>query len=237
MEILGVKFTKKDGLGLLVLPGLMLAGLVIKNVFASGDNQVLQAAVTALSAALALTLLLFFQGEVLQTAWQTYRQKLWLKVLISIGGMMAMHLIIWACRFVLPRSGESIAVASEEVGQVLAPALALLVALPSLMAVFLEELTFRHLLFYKFKTSKLLFPLMLLVSSVLFGLAHWNNFQGNVLATIPYMFGGAFLALVYAKTKNICYPLGIHLVFNALNVLLGVAASIFIALVGTAAGG
>jgi membrane protease YdiL (CAAX protease family) len=100
-------------------------------------------------------------------------------------------------------------------------------SLPPIIAPFLEELTFRHLLFYKFHKVKILYFVFFIVSSFLFGAMHLNNFQGDFLLTIPYMLVAVFLALVYAKTKNIWYPLGIHFVFNLTNSLLPTILLIF----------
>ncbi len=34
---------------------------------------------------------------------------------------------------------------------------------------------------------------MLFVQGILFGLIHWNNFNGNIYAMIPYMVLGVYL--------------------------------------------
>ncbi|WP_235016932.1 type II CAAX prenyl endopeptidase Rce1 family protein [Pediococcus acidilactici] len=41
---------------------------------------------------------------------------------------------------------------------------------------------------------------MFILSSVLFGLIHWNNFNGDLLQMIPYMFVGAGFAVIYYKS-------------------------------------
>jgi membrane protease YdiL (CAAX protease family) len=224
METLNSKFSWRDYLGLLVLPGLFLAGEVVKKIFVGSSQTLLQLGVVVIIYTLALAVLLSLQGGVLVAAWRTYRQKLWLKILISLGGMIAMHALIIVSRRFLPASVSS----SQSQEPTLTMLSIVLAALPPLIAPFLEELTFRHLLGFKFKDSAWLYPVMIVVSSFLFGLSHLANFSGQLTLTIPYMLVGVFLSLVYAKTKNICYPLGMHLTFNGVNALLPIIIFAFL---------
>ncbi len=86
--------------------------------------------------------------------------------------------------------------------------------LTTLMAPFSEEIVFRHVLFYQFKKYKILFYIMFVLSSVAFGLIHWNNFNGNVYLMIPYMCIGLVLALIYWLGRNIWFNIFTHFFFD-----------------------
>lgn len=58
---------------------------------------------------------------------------------------------------------------------------------------------------------------MFFVSSIAFGLVHWNNFQGDIMQMIPYMFIGAFFATIYYFTRNIWQNIITHFMFNFLQ--------------------
>jgi membrane protease YdiL (CAAX protease family) len=224
-----LSFTWKDYFSLLVLPGLFLMGLLVKNMPGITSNLTIHVFVTLGMYLIALVLLVAAQSPVLRQDWVSYKNKLWLKVLISIGGMIAMHAILLVVRKVLPL--PVITDDTSEPERVLTPLLLIIGSLPPVFAPFLEEITLRHLLFFKFRNAGWGYPLFFVISSVLFGILHLGNFKGNIVATMPYAIVGAFLALVYAKTQNIWYPIGMHFVFNFTNSLL---PAIFIATVGGA---
>lgn len=54
---------------------------------------------------------------------------------------------------------------------------------------------------------------ILILNSILFGLVHYHNF-GSVIGTIPFIFGGLFLNIIYILTRNIWHVLLIHTVNN-----------------------
>ncbi|MFV5770202.1 CPBP family intramembrane glutamic endopeptidase [Pediococcus acidilactici] len=60
---------------------------------------------------------------------------------------------------------------------------------------------------------------MFILSSVLFGLIHWNNFNGDLLQMIPYMFVGAGFAVIYYKSQNIWQNIMTHFFFDFIQVL------------------
>jgi membrane protease YdiL (CAAX protease family) len=227
MNIQKVKFTLRDYLGLLILPGLFLAGHLTKNLFIGENSLAPQVLIILVLYLIALAALVISQAPVLKHDWSTYRQKLQLKVLISVGGMIVMHLILIIAKRLLP--APVITDFSNDLTLPLTPLILIIGSLPPIIAPFLEELTFRHLLFYKFRHAGIFYPLFFVISSFLFGLSHLPNFHGEFLPTVPYMLVGAFLALVYARTKNIWYPLGMHFVFNFIN---SFPAAIFLALFG-----
>lgn len=82
-----------------------------------------------------------------------------------------------------------------------------------------EELYFRYNFLYSNHKRKLTSLFLLILSSILFGMAHYF-FTNSLIGTFPYIIGGLFLGLIYFKTKNIYYVIGIHFFNNLIYGLL-----------------
>ena len=92
----------------------------------------------------------------------------------------------------------------------------LLISLGPLFTALLEDIIFRYTLLQKLFVKPCLWRIVLvLLNSILFGLIHYYNFDGNVIATISFMAAGLFLNLIYLWTRNIWHVLLIHFVNNA----------------------
>lgn len=166
----------------------------------------------------ALSIIYVLYKDLLKESWRDYRKKIWLKVIASIVGVLVMYLILFSIRQLMPpitSTGEEF----NSDGMVPSIMIFLYSFIPIFIP-FLEEIIFRHVLFYKFKGNKFLLILFFFVSAFLFGAAHMNNFDGNLLLTLPYMVVGTFLSLVYLFANNIWYAIGIHFLFNFTNSFL-----------------
>ena len=84
-------------------------------------------------------------------------------------------------------------------------------------APFVEELTFRGFIFNAVRRYSPVW-VAALVSSVLFGLAHWQ--PGNAGALLPLAVAGAVLALVYYRTGSLVASMLTHALFNSVTVVL-----------------
>jgi len=210
-----IKWTKSDFLALMLIP----IQFIIARVLAF--MQVLHMKNTVLVIAFALGLLSVgilakIYGATLVNDWAEYRKKIWLKILFSILGAGCIIAILSVVRLLM---SQFIPVTSSStVGEIEAVsmpfAIILIVAVIPLINALQEEIIFRHVLFYKLRGTKYISVIFFLVSAFLFGIVHLNNFNGNFIATIPYMTIGMFFNLVYLFTKNIWYSIGIHLTFN-----------------------
>ncbi|MFD1125837.1 CPBP family intramembrane glutamic endopeptidase [Lentilactobacillus raoultii] len=95
----------------------------------------------------------------------------------------------------------------------------------AILAPFLEELVFRKALIAAFKSVFNSTILSILLSSLLFGLAHWDWAETALTSKAELMglllrFGmGVILSILYLKAKNIFVPIGIHM---AINLIAGV---------------
>jgi membrane protease YdiL (CAAX protease family) len=88
-----------------------------------------------------------------------------------------------------------------------------------LIAPFIEEIFFRHLLYYQWRGRKIA-PVMFWLSATVFGLWHWSNVAGQWPQLIPYAVIGIFLALIYRHKHNIWYNIMTHFFYNLVAVIL-----------------
>ncbi len=99
----------------------------------------------------------------------------------------------------------------------------LIISLGPLFTALLEDIIFRYTLLQKLFVQPWLWRVILvLLNSILFGLIHYHNFDGDLIATISFMVAGLFLNLIYLWTRNIWHVLLIHFVNNAVLSLGGV---------------
>ncbi|MFC4771997.1 CPBP family intramembrane glutamic endopeptidase [Enterococcus hermanniensis] len=177
------------------------------------------------------TVVLFFVGfcvaiylyyDVLKKDGQIFKQHLWRNLLLAVLGVLFSYIIL-----ALVRQGLSLLQVSSpdpetSLLSIQTASLGLVGSLTALMAPFSEEIIFRHVLFYQWRNRGIVTWLMFILSSVLFGLAHWNNFDGQLIQMIPYMFIGAWFALIYYFSKNIWQNIMTHFFFDCLQFLAAI---------------
>lgn len=167
-----------------------------------------------------VALLLF--GDVLKNDWPAFRKHLWRNLGLAVLGVVAAHLLLFLIRRLIDMiAGSSLAVGTgvNDMMSIQAASLGLLGSLTALMAPFTEEIVFRHALFYQWRARGIFTWLMLLISSISFGLVHWNNFDGDVVRMIPYMCVGLFFGLVYYFSRNIWQNIMTHFFFDIISFL------------------
>lgn len=179
-----------------------------------------------------LAVALALYGHVLKAAWPKFRAHIWRNLLIAVVSAALTHVLIGLVRSGLSVMGMKSGLGSA--GDVLAysmmpqATLGLGAAISPLLAPFTEEIVFRHALFFQFNRSKVGLWVMFIVSSVAFGLAHWNNFHGDVVAMIPYMVAGAWFALIYFWSKNIWQNIATHFFFDFVQVAAAIAVFVMV---------
>ena len=104
-----------------------------------------------------------------------------------------------------------------------ASALLILLALFTTLSVF-EELVFRGIL-YRIIEESLGTNLALIISALLFGLAHLPNEHANVISVISAASGGLLAGLLFSLTKRLWLPIFFHAGWNWAQASLGVAVS------------
>ncbi|WP_180085475.1 MULTISPECIES: CPBP family intramembrane glutamic endopeptidase [unclassified Acinetobacter] len=158
----------------------------------------------------------------LYTHWQKYKQAFWRSSLLVVVGAVVLQVVISFTRSLLP-VGESIEKESTIDPNTIAFFSLLIISLGPLFTALLEDIIFRYTLLQKLFVQPCLWRVILvLLNSILFGLIHYHNFDGDLIATISFMAAGLFLNLIYLWTRNIWHVLLIHFVNNAVLSLGGV---------------
>lgn len=161
-------------------------------------------------------LIIFLNKDLLKRDFGKFKEKLWLNILVAIALVFLMHGILYLVRIPLKNlSGMEI----EGVPNIPFYLMILSTLIP-LTAPFVEELIFRHHLFYRFE-NKIVKFIMFFVSAALFGLIHYNNFKGDLIQLIPYVVMGMVFNLIYLFYKNIWNSITVHMIFNGVNVIMG----------------
>lgn len=147
--------------------------------------------------------------------WQKYKQAFWRSTVLVIVGAVLLQVIISVTRSILPVGSSSETESSIDPNSIAFISL-LMISLGPLFTALLEDIIFRYTLLQKLFVTPWLWRIVLvLLNSILFGLIHYYNFDGNLIATISFMAAGLFLNLIYLWTRNIWHVLLIHFVNNA----------------------
>ena len=206
-----VNWKLRDTLALLVIPLELLIGWLL-SITALAENAMLAACVPFVLKGISLALVILMFRHLLAESWWHFKKRLWLKLLICVGLAAGMTFVLSGVR-TLAGIAQSAEVMDAVTGG-LPFGLFLLAAFTPVLAPVTEEIVFRHVLFYKFKERKALCALMCIGSAFLFGAIHYNNFDGNLLLTVPYMVIACIYNLLYLFTKNIWTSTMTHLIFN-----------------------
>ena len=147
--------------------------------------------------------------------WQKYKQAFLRSTVLVIVGAVLLQVIISVTRSILPVGSSSETESSIDPNSIAFISL-LMISLGPLFTALLEDIIFRYTLLQKLFVKPWLWRIVLvLLNSILFGLIHYYNFDGNLIATISFMAAGLFLNLIYLWTRNIWHVLLIHFVNNA----------------------
>jgi len=210
-----INWTKMDFVALILLPLQLLVTWILVYMQVPHIHNVVLIVVFVLGL-ISVCILSKGYGTQLKNDWAVYRKKIWLKILFSIIGAVCIIAVLAAVRWLMshfisavPSSGSG-----EDESVMMPFALIFIAATIPLINAFQEEIIFRHVLFYKLRDTKYIMVIFFFVSAFLFGAIHFNNFNGNIIATIPYMTIAMFFNLIYLFTKNIWYSIGVHLTFN-----------------------
>lgn len=135
--------------------------------------------------------------DVLKSDWKVYWKHIWRNLLLALVAWFIIKCGLDAIRWAMNQAGLSVSAvimpASTSMNEI--KKLQIISGIPPLLAPFTEEIMFRGTLFYQWTNSKVWGTIMLVVSSVAFGLSHWGSFNGQILSMIPYMFMGLSLHL------------------------------------------
>ncbi|MBB3696039.1 CPBP family intramembrane metalloprotease [Flammeovirga yaeyamensis] len=219
-----IKYQLKDIIAFLSIPLMFINGYVLLTYFDLQKETV--AVADALLRGFLFFILIYLYKDVLQTHWKYFNQSKrnsWL--LVILGGIL-LQIIISITKKLLP---EIDAVASQGTplfqNQNGLPEISFSLFLITLGPVFtslIEDITFRYLLLHKlFLDNKIWRVVLVVFNAVIFGLIHYNNFGGHIIATVSFMTAGLFLNLIYLYTRNIWHVFLIHCLNNFILSVLG----------------
>lgn len=209
----------RDTFAICIIPLILLNGLVLEYVFGVSVNVAF--ADTVLRGML-FVMVCWLYKTMLAEHWQKYKQAFWRSSLLVAAGAVLLQIIISLTRSILP-AGQSIETEHQIDPNSIAFISLLIISFGPLFTALLEDIVFRYTLLQKLFVAPWLWRVvLLLLNSIVFGLIHFYNFDGNLIATVSFMAAGLFLNLIYLWTRNIWHVLLIHFVNNAVLSLGGV---------------
>ncbi|WP_180160320.1 CPBP family intramembrane glutamic endopeptidase [Acinetobacter sp. YH12054] len=209
----------RDTFALCILPLILLNSYVLDQFFGVSAQVALG---DSIFRGILFIAVCWLYKTMLYTHWQKYKQAFWRSSLLVVVGAVALQVVISFTRSLLP-VGENIEKESTIDPNTIAFFSLLIISLGPLFTALLEDIIFRYTLLQKLFIQPWLWRVILvLLNSILFGLIHYHNFDGDLIATISFMVAGLFLNLIYLWTRNIWHVLLIHFVNNAVLSLGGV---------------
>ncbi|WP_180147199.1 CPBP family intramembrane glutamic endopeptidase [Acinetobacter sp. YH12052] len=209
----------RDTFALCILPLILLNSYVLDQFFGVSAQVALG---DSIFRGILFIAVCWLYKTMLYTHWQKYKQAFWRSSLLVVVGAVALQVVISFTRSLLP-VGENIEKESTIDPNTIAFFSLLIISLGPLFTALLEDIIFRYTLLQKLFIQPWLWRVILvLLNSILFGLIHYHNFDGDLIATISFMAAGLFLNLIYLWTRNIWHVLLIHFVNNAVLSLGGV---------------
>ncbi|WP_287911706.1 type II CAAX endopeptidase family protein [Acinetobacter sp.] len=215
----------KDTFAVSILPLIVINGLILEKIFGISIAVSLG---DAIFRGLLFISVCYLYKDMLLTHWQKYQQTFWRSSIWVVVGAILLQVAISLTRQFLPlgeRQEERPYIEPEQIAFLSL----LIISFGPLFTALLEDIVFRYTLLQKLFIQPWLWRMVLIMlNSILFGLIHYHNFDGNLVATISFMSAGLFLNLIYLWTRNIWHVLLIHFLNNAVLSLGGVLLLKFI---------
>ncbi|KAB0625311.1 CPBP family intramembrane metalloprotease [Acinetobacter gandensis] len=208
----------RDTLALCILPLIFFNSFILEQLFGISVQVALG---DSIFRGILFIAVCWLYKSMLSMHWQKYKQAFWRSSLLVVIGAIVLQVVISLTRSVLPLGSSGEEKPSIDPNSIAFFSL-LIISLGPLFTALLEDIIFRYTLLHKLFVQPWLWRVMLvLLNSILFGLIHYHNFDGNLIATISFMVAGLFLNIIYLWTRNIWHVLLIHFFNNALLSLGG----------------
>lgn len=215
----------KDTFAVFILPLILLNGFILEEIFGISIAVSLG---DAIFRGLLFILVCYLYKDMLLTHWQKYQQTFWRSSIWVVVGAILLQVVISFTRQFLPLGERQEVRPSIEPEQIAFLSL-LIISFGPLFTALLEDIVFRYTLLQKLFIQPWLWRMVLIMlNSILFGLIHYHNFDGNWVATISFMSAGLFLNSIYLWTRNIWHVLLIHFLNNAVLSVGGILLLKFI---------
>lgn len=222
-----IQFTLRDYFAMLLIPLIFINGYVFNALFT--DKYTVALGDTIGRGVLFIIICILYY-QMLKLHWHNFLHAKWSSWIIVLLGAVLLQIIIAVVRSFLPVRGLDIAKTEEETNPAVNFTL-LIISLGPIFTALIEDIVFRYTFLQKlFIPNTLWRVVVVLLNSMVFGLIHYYNFNGNVMATISFMAAALFLNLVYLWTKNIWHVLLIHALNNFVLSTLGIIFLFFVQL-------
>ncbi|QIO06821.1 CPBP family intramembrane glutamic endopeptidase [Acinetobacter shaoyimingii] len=210
----------RDTFAICIIPLILFNGFIFEQFF---GNTVTVALGDSIFRSILFVIVCWLYKDMLIEHWHKYKHAFWRSTLLVIVGAIVLQLVISLAKSVLPLT-PSTDVVKESIDPAKVAFLSLFViSLGPLFTALLEDIIFRYTLLQKLFVQPMVWRIILiLLNSILFGLIHYHNFDGNLIATMSFMVAGLFLNLIYLWTRNIWHVLLIHFLNNAVLSLGGI---------------
>ncbi|MDM1757831.1 MULTISPECIES: type II CAAX endopeptidase family protein [unclassified Acinetobacter] len=204
----------RDSFALLIIPLIFLNGAFLERLWGMSANVALG---DSIFRGILFAIVCYLYKDMLYAHWQKYKRAFWRSSVLVIVGAVLLQVVVSITRQFLPIITDTNTEQTALIDSKTIPFFSLfMISLGPLFTALLEDIVFRYTLLQKlFITPWLWRVLLVLFNSILFGLIHYHNFDGNVIATISFMTAGLFLNLIYLWTRNIWHVLLIHFFNNA----------------------
>lgn len=208
-------WAKKDYFALLLIPLIFLISFITQ--YFSARNILPALIDTSLRLIMFVSLIIIY-GPMLRRHWSKFKLAWKRSILLIVVGAISLQILISVIRSFLPTNNNI----DTEIPPLIDPLTAspemfmllFYISLGPIVTALIEDTVFRYTLLGKiFHGGFVKKAFILILNSILFGLIHYFNF-GSVIGTIPFMFAGLFLNIIYLWTRNIWHVLLIHTVNN-----------------------
>ena len=215
-----IKWNFRDTFALLLIPIIFINTCIVGKIF---PNIIDVSIADSIFRGILFIAICVLYKTMLVEHWKYFNKAKIKSYLLVFTGAIVLQVIISLTKSILPL-GEGSQADDVSIDPNSIPFYTLfIVALGPLFMALIEDIIFRYTLLQKLFISNIIFRVVvILLNSILFGLIHYYNFDGNVIATISFMAAGLFLNLIYIWTRNIWHVLLIHFVNNAVLSLGGV---------------
>jgi uncharacterized protein len=209
----------RDTFAICIIPLILFNGFILEFLFGISVTVALG---DSIFRGILFAIVCWLYKDMLYEHWQKYKKAFWRSTLLVVVGAVILQVVVSLTRSILPLE-PSLESAKDSIDPEKVAFISLLIiSFGPLFTALLEDIVFRYTLLQKLFVQPLAWRIVLVIlNSILFGLIHYQNFGGNLIATISFMSAGLFLNLIYLWTHNIWHVLLIHFVNNAILSLGG----------------
>ncbi|MQW91198.1 CPBP family intramembrane metalloprotease [Acinetobacter wanghuae] len=215
-----ISWQLKDSFALLLIPLIFINAWLASLIF---TDQMNIAIADSLFRGILFLILCVIYKRMLTEHWFYFNQAKWKSWGVVIVGAVLLQVVISLTKSILPISATSENFEKSIDPQSIAFFTLLFISFGPLFMALIEDIVFRYTLLHKLFIPNILFRVVVvLLNSIVFGLIHYHNFGGDLIATSSFMVAGLFLNLIYIWTRNIWHVLLIHFMNNGVLSLGGV---------------